>query len=151
MILLSLSLCDAKFSVSKRARGDPNKRMEMISHNTTLTLRRDGAAITNLPFARTLSAALAVTALVATGTPALATTHHHHHHRAAQSLNGLRMYAGESLDQHDQVLGAMPMSESRAQVMHDCNMKAQPYSFSTWQTTQFSVYGTCMTEHGQIP
>jgi hypothetical protein len=124
--------------------------MEMISHNTTLTLRRDGAAITNLPFARTLSAALAVTALVATGTPALATTHHHHH-RAAQSLNGLRMYAGESLDQHDQVLGAMPMSESRAQAMHDCNMKAQPYSFSTWQTAQFSVYGTCMTEHGQIP
>lgn len=149
MILLSLSLCNAKLSVSKRARGDPNKRMEM-THNTTLTPRRDGAAITNLPFALTLSAALAVTALVATGTPALATTHHHHH-RAAQSLHGLHMYAGESLDQHDQVLGAMPMTESRAQAMHDCNMKAQPYSFSTWQTAQFSVYGTCMTEHGQTP
>jgi hypothetical protein len=124
--------------------------MEMISHNTILTPRRDEAAITNFPFARTLSAALAVTALVATGTPALATTHHHHHH-AAQSLHGLHMYAGESLDQHDQVLGAMPMTEARAQAMHDCNMKAQPYSFSTWQTAQFSVYGTCMTEHGQTP
>ena len=48
-------------------------------------------------------------------------------------------------------VGAMPMNESRAQAMHDCNMKAQPYSFSTWETTQFAVYGTCMTEHGQTP
>lgn len=61
------------------------------------------------------------------------------------------MYAGELLDGHDPVLGAMPMNEGRAQTMHDCNMKAQPYSFSTWETTQFAVYGTCMTEHGQTP
>jgi hypothetical protein len=125
--------------------------MEMISHNTTLTPRRDRAAIKNLPLARSFSAALAVAALVAAGTPALAATRHHHHHRAAQSLNGLHMYVGESLDQHDPVLGAMPMSESRAQAIHDCNMKAQPYNFSTWQTMQFSMYGTCMTEHGQMP
>lgn len=122
----------------------------MISHTTTSTPRRDEAAITNLPFARTLSVALAVAALVATGAPALAATHHHHH-RAAQSLNGLHMYVGESLGQNDPVLGAMPMSESRAQALHDCSMKAQPYNFSTWQTMQFSVYGTCMTEHGQVP
>ena len=123
----------------------------MISHNTTLTPRRDGAANKNLPLARAFSAALALTALVTAGTPALAATHHHHHHVAARSLNGLHMYVGESLGQNDPVLGAMPMSESRAQAMHDCNMKAQPYSFSTWQTAQFSVYGTCMTEHGQMP
>jgi hypothetical protein len=126
--------------------------MEMISHNTMLTPRRDEAAIKNLPLARTFSAALALTALVTASTPALATTrHHHHHHVAARSLNGLNMYAGESLGQSDPVLGAMPMSEGRAQAMHDCNMKAQPYSFSTWQTMQFSVYNTCMTEHGQTP
>jgi hypothetical protein len=31
------------------------------------------------------------------------------------------------------------------------SMKAQPYNFSTWQTMQSSVYGTCMVEHGQTP
>jgi hypothetical protein len=115
----------------------------MTSHNTMLTPRRDGAAIKHLPFALTLAA------LVTAGTPAVAATHHPH--RAMQSLNGLHMYAGESLDQHDAVLGAMPMNESRAAAMHDCNMKAAPYNFSTWETTQFAVYGTCMTEHGQMP
>jgi hypothetical protein len=124
--------------------------MEMNSHETTLTPHRDGAAIKSLSFARTFSAALAFAALVGAGTPALAATHHRHH-RVVRTMNGLHMYAGESLDQHDPVLGAMPMSESRAQALHDCSMKAQPYNFSTWQTTQFSMYGTCMTEHGQMP
>jgi hypothetical protein len=126
--------------------------MEMTSHNTLLTPRRDGAAVKYVP------AALALAALTLAGTvPAAAATHHHHYHRAAQShragqsFAGLHMYAGESLDGHDPVLGAMPMNESRAQAMHDCNMKAQPYSFSTWETMQFSIYGTCMTEHGQTP
>jgi hypothetical protein len=119
--------------------------MEMTSHNTLLTPRRDGAAVKYLP------AALAFATLTLAGTvPAAAATHHVHHH-TARSLSGLHMYAGQSLDQHDPVLGAMPMNESRAQAMHDCNMKAQPYSFSTWETTQFAVYGTCMTEHGQTP
>jgi hypothetical protein len=119
--------------------------MEMTSHNTTLTPRRNGAAIKYLPVA------LALTALVTVGgAPAIAATQHHHQ-RAAQSPHGLYMYAGRPLDQHDPVLGEMPMNESRAQAMHDCNMKAQPYSFSTWQTAQFAVYGACMTEHGQTP
>jgi hypothetical protein len=118
--------------------------MEMTSHNTTLSPRRDGAAIKYLPIT------FALAAFAITGTPALAATHHHHH-RAAQSLGGLHMYAGESLNQHDPVLGAMPMNDARAQALHDCSMKAQPYNFSTWQTMQFSVYGTCMTEHGQTP
>jgi hypothetical protein len=118
----------------------------MTSHNTTLTPRRDGAAIKYLP------AALVLASLVTVGgAPASAATQHHHHHAAARSLSGLHMYAGQALDEHDQVLGEMPMSESRAQAMHDCNMKAQPYNFSTWQTAQFSVYGACMTEHGQTP
>jgi hypothetical protein len=121
----------------------------MISHNTSLTPRRDGAAITNLPLARTFSAALALALLVGAGTPALAVTQHHHRHVAAKSYNGLRMYAGESLG--GETVGANSMTESRAQAMHDCNMKAQPYSFSTWQTAQFAVYSSCMSEHGQTP
>jgi hypothetical protein len=119
--------------------------MEMTSHWTTLTPRHAGAAIKYLPVA------LALTVLTIAGTaPAFAATHHRHV-RAAQSLNGLHMYAGESLDQHDQVLGATAMSESRAAALHDCSVKAQPYNFSTWQTAQFAVFGTCMTEHGQMP
>ncbi len=116
----------------------------MTSHNTTLTPRRDEAAIKYLPIA------LAFAALVTAGSaPDFATTHHHH--RTVQSLQGLHMYAGESLGQSGDVLGAMPMTESRAAAIHDCSMKAAPYNFSTWETTQFAVYGTCMTEHGQQP
>jgi hypothetical protein len=118
--------------------------MEMTSHTTLLTPRRDGAAIKYLPIT------LALAALAIAGAPASAAVHHHHRH-VAQSLAGLHMYAGQSLDQHDPVLGAMPMNDARAQALHDCSMKAQPYNFSTWQTMQFSVYGTCMTEHGQTP
>ncbi len=116
----------------------------MTSYTTILTPRRDGAAIKYLPLALTLAA------LVTAGSvPALATTHHHH--RTARSLRGLHMYAGEPLGQSGDVLGAMPMTESRAAALRDCSMKAAPYNFSTWETTQFAVYGTCMTEHGQMP
>jgi hypothetical protein len=120
--------------------------MHKTSHNTTLTPRR----IKCLFAAKYLPAAMTLAALATVGAaPAIAATQHHHH--AARSLHGLHMYAGQALDQRDPVLGEMPMNESRAQAMHDCNMKAQPYSFSTWQTTQFAVYGNCMTEHGQTP
>jgi len=119
--------------------------MEMTSHNTLLTPRRDGAAVKYLP------TALAITALMLAGTAPAAAATQHHYHRVAHSLSGLHMYAGQSLDQNDPVLGAMPMNEARAQALHDCSMKAQPYNFSTWQTMQFSMYGTCMTEHGQMP
>jgi hypothetical protein len=124
--------------------------MHKTSHNTTSTQRRNEAAIKYLTAAKYLPAALALAAVIVSGAPANAATQHHHH-RAAHSLSGLHMYAGQALDQHDPVLGEMPMNESRAQAMHDCNMKAQQYSFSTWQTAQFAVYGTCMTEHGQMP
>ncbi|MGA8322975.1 MAG: hypothetical protein WBE48_27905 [Xanthobacteraceae bacterium] len=81
---------------------------EMTLDNTLLTPRRDGAAVKYLP------TALAITALMLAGTaPAAAATHHHHYHRVAQSLSGLHMYAGESLNERDPVLGAMPMNEPR--------------------------------------
>ena len=118
--------------------------MHKTSHNTTLTPRWDQVAIKYLP------AVLALAAVVTIGVAPASAATQHHHHRAAQSLRGLHMYAGQALDQRDPVLGEMPMNESRAQAMHDCNMKAQPYSFSTWQTAQFAVYGSCMAEHGQM-
>jgi hypothetical protein len=111
----------------------------MILHTTLSTAL--STARRHIPVAL----ALATLATVAT-TPAVAAASHHH---TARSLNGLYMYGGEALDQHDPVQGAMPMNEGRATAMHDCNMKAAPYSFSTWETTQFAVYGTCMAEHGQ--
>jgi hypothetical protein len=82
--------------------------MEMTSHTTMLTPRRDGAAIKYLPIA------LAVAALTIAGTASAFAATHHHHARAVQSLNGLHMYAGEALDRHDQMLGATPMTENRA-------------------------------------
>ncbi|MFZ1921291.1 MAG: hypothetical protein WBD53_11180 [Xanthobacteraceae bacterium] len=40
---------------------------------------------------------------------------------------------------------------ARDQAIHDCSTQASQWSFSTWQTKQFAVYGTCMAEHGQVP
>ena len=115
----------------------------MTSHNKT---DRAGIAVKYVPIA------LAFAALTAGMTPAVAATTHHHRQNMVQATRGLHMYAGESLDHGGgPVLGAMPMDESRAAAIHDCNLRAAPYNFSTWQTMQFSVYGTCMTEHGQQP
>jgi len=41
------------------------------------------------------------------------------------------------------------MDPARAKAIHDCNMKAAPYSSSAWQTTQFAAYASCMMDHGQ--
>jgi hypothetical protein len=47
-------------------------------------------------------------------------------------------------------VGAASASEvARDVAIHDCSVMASKYSFSTWQTTQFAVYGTCMAEHDQ--
>ncbi|MGC1777706.1 MAG: hypothetical protein WBB34_07140 [Xanthobacteraceae bacterium] len=40
---------------------------------------------------------------------------------------------------------------ARDQAIHDCSTQASKWVFSTWQTKQFAVYGTCMAEHGQEP
>jgi hypothetical protein len=48
---------------------------------------------------------------------------------------------------------AMPppiqMTPARAAAIHECSVKAAKYSYTTWQTTQFATYGTCMADHGQ--
>lgn len=99
---------------------------------------------------KNIAIASAFAALALSVAPALAAVHHHHH-RAVQSLNGLHMYAGESLDGADPVLGTSSMTETRAQAVHACSGQSSPYSNSSWQTAQFAVYSDCMTAHGQMP
>jgi hypothetical protein len=40
---------------------------------------------------------------------------------------------------------------ARDAAVHECSVKAQRWSNTMWQTTQFAVYETCMAEHGQRP
>jgi hypothetical protein len=41
------------------------------------------------------------------------------------------------------------LTAARAAAIHDCNVASAKYQFHVWQTEQFAVYGTCMTERGQ--
>ena len=89
--------------------------------------------------------ALTLAACAAAGAaPAFAKSHD----RMTQSVNNNRAalssyaYAREDADENR-------ISARRASAIHACNIAAEPYSFSIWQTEQFAVYGTCMAEHGQ--
>lgn len=44
-----------------------------------------------------------------------------------------------------------PNDAARDAAIHDCSVKAQKWSNTMWQTTQFSAYANCMAEHGQRP
>ena len=142
--LTPLSLCDAKSLVSRRPRGEPKQENgnDIAQH---IIDAAPGRSCDQIPLLR--ASLRRSRGCRHAGTRAAT----HHHHRAVQSLNGLHMYAGESFGQSGDVLGVTPMSESRAAAIHECSMKATPYNFSTWQTERFSVYGTCMTEHDQMP
>jgi len=72
----------------------------------------------------------------AIATPALAAAKHH---QTTQSTRQLYMYAPE-------ITG-----DARAAAMRECNVQAQKWSMSSWETTQFATYGTCMAEHGEQP
>ncbi|MGB7037255.1 MAG: hypothetical protein WBD71_17215 [Xanthobacteraceae bacterium] len=48
-------------------------------------------------------------------------------------------------------IGPNDSAVARDQAIHDCSTQASKWSFSTWQTKQFAVYGTCMADHGQVP
>ena len=41
------------------------------------------------------------------------------------------------------------LNAARKAAIHDCSVKAAKYVFSTWQSTQFATYGTCMANHDQ--
>jgi hypothetical protein len=78
---------------------------------------------------------LTLAALATVGTaPAFAKTIDHH---PAQSSRRLYMYAPDDA------------SAARDTAIHDCSVEAGKWSNSSWQTTQFAVYGTCMSEHDQ--
>jgi hypothetical protein len=40
-------------------------------------------------------------------------------------------------------------SPQRSTAIYSCSAEAAKYAFHVWQTAQFAVYGTCMTQHGQ--
>jgi hypothetical protein len=118
----------------------------MESLTTGSASNRAGIAVTKY-----LCLAIGLAALTATSAaPALAATHHHHRHdRTAVSLQSLHMYAGQSFN--DDVPAGTPIDMRRAAAVHECSEAAAKFSNSSWQTAQFAAFGTCMTEHGQIP
>jgi hypothetical protein len=92
---------------------------------------------------------LAVAALAALiATPAFATTAHHHqalHHRAPQTTRQLYLFAPGLAP------GAPGIADpGREAAMRACSAVAQRWSNSSWETTQFATYGTCMAAHGQM-
>jgi len=89
--------------------------------------------------------ALALAACAAAGAaPAFANSNH----RMTQSINN-EQTALSSYAYARQAGENNHISARRASDIHACNIAAEPYSFSIWQTEQFAVYGTCMAEHGQ--
>ena len=106
------------------------------------------------PAGQYLAMALALAALTTAGaSPALAAVHHHPHHHVARSARSLQMYGGQAFAQVGAggVPDSVPIDMKRATAVHDCSVAASKFSFSAFQTTQLAVYGSCMTEHGQIP
>jgi hypothetical protein len=94
-------------------------------------------------FKKYLPLALAVAAFATVGAaPALA-RHHHYHHPIHRILNSYYQPSNDPGEVHS--------SPERDAALRECNTQAQKYSNSAWETTQFAVYGTCMSEHGQIP
>jgi hypothetical protein len=89
-----------------------------------------------------LHIALALAALVAAGAaPAF----------AQNSQRPLHMYAGQAFGPTNDVPDGEQIDAKRAAAVHDCSVAAAKFSNSAWQTAQFAAFGTCMTEHGQIP
>jgi hypothetical protein len=43
------------------------------------------------------------------------------------------------------------LSAARVRALEECNAKAAPYNvFDKWINFQFSIYRSCMAEHGQM-
>jgi hypothetical protein len=68
------------------------------------------------------------------------------HHRSAHASRQLYLYAPDGVSQSQ---SSEKQISPREAAIHECSVKASKYSFSTWQTTQFAVYGTCMYDRGQ--
>lgn len=90
-----------------------------------------------------LPLALAVAAFATLGTaPAFAK--HHRHHPVVHSTTALYMQAPDSF-------GDMRSTPDRDAALTECNLAAQKYSDSAWETAKSAAYATCMTNHGQMP
>jgi hypothetical protein len=99
---------------------------------------RAGVAIAN----KYLSIALAVAAFATLGAaPALAK---HHHHRVVHSTATLYNQSTDSF-------GDMRSNPDRNAALTECNLAAQKFSDSAWETAKSAAYATCMTNHGQMP
>jgi hypothetical protein len=102
-----------------------------------------------ITYRKHLAVACALAAFTAAGTAsAFAAVHH----RVTHPVRQLHMYAGESFEpQGDDLLGGTRVDSKRAAAVHECSVAAAKFSNSSWQTAQFATFGTCMTEHGQMP
>jgi hypothetical protein len=97
-----------------------------------------GVAIAN----KYLSIALAAAAFATLGAaPALAK---HHRHRVVHSTTALYNQSTDSF-------GDMRSNSDRDAALAACNLAAQKFSDSAWETAKSAAYATCMTNHGQMP
>jgi len=91
-----------------------------------------------------LTVALALGAFVVVAAPAVAKDRHMTSHASRLGYAYAPADVGSSsrpeLNQQ---------SASRSAAIRECNKEAEKYTFHTWQTMQFAVYGECMTNHGQ--
>jgi hypothetical protein len=95
---------------------------------------------------RIFSAALAIGLALIGPASAAPPTHSSHRHSVVTQPGALYMYAPGVLN-----IGPAGPDMARDQAIHDCSTQASKWSFSAWQSTQLAVYGTCMSEHGQLP
>jgi hypothetical protein len=96
----------------------------------------------NLSIALTL--ALGAFAIATSAAPAVAKDRHAASHASRLGYAYAPANAGSASSSD---LGEATASRSAA--LRECNKEAEKYSFSTWQTAQFAVYGSCMANHGQ--
>jgi len=62
---------------------------------------------------------------------------------------GTAFAQGSDVRGFDRPDGSVVQSPARDAAIHDCSVKSAQYSSRDWQTTQFAVYGECMTDHNQ--
>lgn len=119
----------------------------MTLHDTMSTAHQEDIGTAPV-VARYLSVAFTFIALTTTATtPVLATTPHHH--RTVHAARQVHTVV-DAVDPEEDFSGPQ-IGAARAAAIQACSVTSEKYSNSTWQTTQFAAYGTCMTEHGQLP
>jgi len=90
-----------------------------------------------------LALALGTFAIVASAAPAVAKDRHatSHASRLGYAYAPLGSGSSSSLEVHQ--------NASRSAAIRECNKEAEKYHMISWQSTQITVYGECMTNHGQ--